>query len=705
MTLEIKYSSSRSILITDLEDYTITIDSTPIDSADSSGSVGTFNATFPRPMDSTGDLNFHSPLLLVGKDVILETVHGTLAGIIDNVSLRDHNMISVECTSYAGPLNAYRVKAKPMHGNVAYTWLGAAHLSESTLRVDGTEIARNLVRNPSFEADLSFVSSGTGVSNTRVANTLTSFGSRMMRSIVSTSGSAETDVWQEVAIPSGNTGKYLNFSLNVGSVPSNVTVWPYIEFYSSTGRLLREYLFEHRNSSNLSDLPRVGGSYSIPSGATSSRVGIFLRGTSVSTPPPLNTAVDTDGWSAYISSTPGTFNRPFFDGSFANGEGPVDLGAALKYYFSLATSTVGLVVEEIVAYRPVVYPGWTGELWYHLKMLCAAEDVQFVLSGDNVVRVEPNVIREFEHLPIISEDENVNSSQTAQSIEVYEYNSEPVRNVLFYPAGGWSEDVEILSVNAGEYTEQTIELGGTISSFQAPTMQTFVSREHQSSSVYTIVGDDGFVIQPAQWRDNGGEVTFEIGEDSDTMVVKMRGATNIRMSDGTTSTSFSLALAADTNSGSRYSTLRIVGTGVRYHKEILNVATGIDPDLTGTEVGVTVDNPFLFDRERVGRAASLASAAYAGATLTASLSLSWVGEGFRTTDVGARFQLDGRMYRMRSLNYSATEVSASADAHTTYRDYKDANDNLTYGDVELISRDLNYRDVELRGTRLFRAYQ
>src|SRR5699024_9871649 len=104
-------------------------------------------------------------------------------------------------------------------------------------------------------------------------------------------------------------------------------------------------------------------------------------------------------------------------------------------------------------------------------------------------------------------------------------------------------------------------------SFLTPIMQTFVSKDHITSSVYTVVAEDGFPIQPQQWEDAGGNISFELGEDYQTMTVKMQGARGIRLSDGELATSFSLALSADSGGSSRYSTLRVVGEGIFYDNE------------------------------------------------------------------------------------------------------------------------------------------
>lgn len=493
MKVIISYDASNEIISTDIVDYSISLSSTPLNSNDSSGSVGDFSVTFLRPHSPWNHINSRGVETLEGRKIHLDSDHGSIFGLINTVSETDHNTIEVQCTSYAGGLNAYNVQAKPMY---------------STLE------------------------------------------------------------------------------------------------------------------------------------------------------------------------------------------------AALTYYFSLGDSSVGVVLDPGVPNPIVSYPGWSGELWYHLKLLCAAQNIQFVLTGDGYVRVELTRQKELPLQFRTSSETSISSTNLAQRVEVREYNCEAVSSALFYPRGGWSQDTPILSVNAGEYTEQIIELAGSIKTFQHPLMQTFVSRDHQSSSVYTIVAEDGFPVQPQQWEDAGGKISFEIGEDFQTMIVKMNGARGIRLSSGEEATSFSLALSSDSGGSSRYSTLRILGEGVLHENEkILSVPTGVPESATGTEVGATIDNPFLIDRERVATAAARAAREFSGAVLTAQGNATNLGEGFSTEDTGGRITINRRPYRVREVTYTAGNLNFTADDDLVHGDVWLALEGRSYGEVQGDNGGLTYRNVFSRGVR------
>src|SRR5690606_34240284 len=52
------------------------------------------------------------------------------------------------------------------------------------------------------------------------------------------------------------------------------------------------------------------------------------------------------------------------------------LQEAFEYYVSLAGTGFETAVDEDIADRPVVFPGWHGELWFHLKQMCQAQEVE-----------------------------------------------------------------------------------------------------------------------------------------------------------------------------------------------------------------------------------------------------------------------------------------------------------------------------------------
>lgn len=290
-------------------------------------------------------------------------------------------------------------------------------------------------------------------------------------------------------------------------------------------------------------------------------------------------------------------------------------------------------------------------------------------------------------------------------------------------------------------------------------MQTFVPKSYDSSSVYTIVGDDGLAVPPALWAANGGSLSVSISRDTTHLVVKLQGATGIPTTAGVASQGFSVALGSDV-SGNRYSTLRIVGTGVAFNKVKKRIRTGVPEERTATDVGVTIDNPFISTVDDLYRTGTRAAKQYAGVTMSlrgdviainrrgdsgvatyptygqvqesltsslgaptysdvedyySSLSLDsyesvrqhWF-EVFRDDDVdqvfgnaaGARIfdQRTRRWYRIREASPTPGGISlGSADDDLIMGDVQAFYNDLTYGSVQDLLGLFTYREAELAG--------
>lgn len=292
------------------------------------------------------------------------------------------------------------------------------------------------------------------------------------------------------------------------------------------------------------------------------------------------------------------------------------LADAFEAYLALANVTTDFFVDPSVATTPVVFPGWNGELWYNLKQLAAAVDCDVSLVS-GIILLRPIRARVATRGRDIQRNFNVGGGTLAQFIEVYQYNNRPITNELVYPPGGWSEDVTTINVNSGETVEEVLQLSASVSSVTQPVMQTFVSREHNSSSVFTVVGDDGLPIQPAAWANNGGRLSVEINPDTRSLTVRITAPTGLPNRDGEEIGVYGIALSSDDSTG-RYSTLRIVGSGVAFEKESVRIPTGVTPAETATEVGVTIDNPFLSTKDEVYRAGLRAVREYNGSAMSVS---------------------------------------------------------------------------------------
>ena len=375
------------------------------------------------------------------------------------------------------------------------------------------------------------------------------------------------------------------------------------------------------------------------------------------------------------------------------------LGGLLRYYCSLASTPVP-VIDSALETRAITAIGWNGELWYHLKMLAVAEEFEVSLvNGVPTFRLLRQ--RYLAKGREIDRSGSLNIPSLAQTVEVYQYNTVSITNQLVYPPGGWNDKVEILNVDAGATQEYTLDLSSSVTSVTQPVVSANIGPEYAASSVYTVVGSDGIVVQPAMWTANGGSLTVEINPDTTSLTVTIRGATNVPTVQGTTSTNFQIALASDA-SGSRYSTLRILGTGVAFDKQKRTFRTGVTPDKTGTVIGETTDNPFLSDTDQCYRAGVRSAVRWAGPVPGLSGSASKVLSGTNFGNVaGARIQSRdlARPFRVRSSSLTPGSVDYDADDDLLHNDVEGFREGMTYAQVQATRDGLTYRDDYLAGLR------
>ena len=284
------------------------------------------------------------------------------------------------------------------------------------------------------------------------------------------------------------------------------------------------------------------------------------------------------------------------------------LGDALEYYFGLCGITSGIVIEPGIAARSVVLPGWEANVFEQIqKKMGAAFGFEMSLVSNNVV-VRPLRERIAVNYRDASVDWAMDEQNLAQTVEGYFYNTAWRTNALAYPAGGWSGDVQVYQVDAGATVELDLAIDASLVSVQQPTCVSSVDRNHTSSSVYAVSGNDGLIIPPAQWEADGGSLTVEIGEDTRSLRVTIKGGRSEEYAP------YSIAMASGTSD--TYSSLRIVGTGAFLEEELMTLPACQDEDLAPDAIGVTVQNEFFQTRDQLYHALLRTAARFSGARQT-----------------------------------------------------------------------------------------
>ena len=327
-----------------------------------------------------------------------------------------------------------------------------------------------------------------------------------------------------------------------------------------------------------------GGSITLPAGDDSglpmhehlelvdtSSGRLLLQVSSVGIKDGVETTVDVDNRLIRLMAT---HSIPPYNGT---------LGGWFDMVFAKCGITTNRLVTPSIASVPAAMPGYTGVVWDMLKQVCAAEQVEIAQVSSNVL-VRPVRTRELELTRTSSSDQNVSIGDAAQHIEVITFENVWRESGLVYPTGGWNEDVQVLQVDANETVEVYVDTDVSMVSVVQPTPVVWVSRTHNTSSVYAVAGNDGLPIQPAQWLTEGGKLTVEIDEDFRRLKVTIVGPNNEDLAP------YTISMNAGTSD--TYSSLRVMGKGLWQTPTTSKVATGAGAEMTAEDVGETIELPF-----------------------------------------------------------------------------------------------------------------
>ena len=245
--------------------------------------------------------------------------------------------------------------------------------------------------------------------------------------------------------------------------------------------------------------------------------------------------------------------------------------------------TTNVVKDAGLSTETINVPGFEGDAWVYVKRLCSAYQVEVTLIRDYVI-IRPTRQRIIASTNLLEKNWQLQDIQLAQQFDVAYYNYQPETDYLVYPEGGWTPDVQVYQVAAGETTEFELDLNFYLTSVQQPTVRDSVSKTYDSASAYSVSGNDNLPISAAFWTDNKGAMSFDILGDGSRLRVTITGPQyealspyTIGVSDGSTS----------------YSTLRIVGTGMDFDRKVYTASTGLTAAEAPLLNGGEIDNPAI----------------------------------------------------------------------------------------------------------------
>lgn len=270
------------------------------------------------------------------------------------------------------------------------------------------------------------------------------------------------------------------------------------------------------------------------------------------------------------------------------------LGGAFTYYCGLVGISTGIVIDSAITGRPVTYSGFTGVIWTFIKQICVAQQVEVSLVSSNIVlrAIRQRIAQNYRDS---KEVWALDKSNLAQKVQIYQYNNYQATGAPIYPLGGPNETTQILQVDAGQTLSFDIPLspsasssglGVSLTSIVQPTCVASVSATDVSASQYSVIGSDGLAVSVASWTTGGGSVTAKINVDTLSMTVTLVGPKVAGLAAP-------FRIAGSDGLRDFYSTLRLVGSGTFFNKQLFTYGTGAPIATTANVIGATVDSPAI----------------------------------------------------------------------------------------------------------------
>lgn len=360
------------------------------------------------------------------------------------------------------------------------------------------------------------------------------------------------------------------------------------------------------------------------------------------------------------------------------------LGAAFTYYLGLVGITTNFAVDATIISRAVILPGFNDDLWARLNQLCSGLGVEIGYVSDTIYLrpIRANVAQNYRDSTEVWTLDNTN---IVQEVNVLYYNPVWTSGGNVFPVGGDVFNAQIQQVDAGQQITVNVDLtptssdgtgaGVSVSTIIQPGCVDNVTATDLSSSQYCVIDQNNNPYPSATWNKLGGKITVAIGADNASLVVTITGASDPTLGPFRIAGTYAPVMNAVAGAaGTYYSSLRLIGTGVFYNKQLLTIPTGNTAAQTSTVSGATVDN---FAIQTLGDATSAALNMLADASgPTQTLSVTTVG----INTVGDPLGLSFISLAQWDAQYGGQTFAAGIDA---------AINGMTFAKVDALFETLN----------------
>jgi hypothetical protein len=370
------------------------------------------------------------------------------------------------------------------------------------------------------------------------------------------------------------------------------------------------------------------------------------------------------------------------------------LFSAIYYYCGLVDVVPDMSTEfqEELDLIPVNFIGWKGNLWEHLKMLCAAVSASETENVGIEMFVEGNVLHfrkakqvemKFETNALISRSLSVETFDAAKEITISNYNTrygvdEVVKEAnnraeIEFPAAQNVSITDSMQVEAGATLTKRFTINASLESLQeTPVCVSQISSLPYTGTTgeYVIVGTDNLPIQPAQWIGEGGSLVVALTENPNEIEITITAPPNLNLPQAADPAKFGYApykIGVESSGDVDYPALYIVGTGVFYDKQETTLGTGASNDYTSRDSAPQIDNLFITNKRDMYNRGIAAAQAACGPKVTLTESIDY-GVSFGDTP-GVLRSYESNKYRVSSVSYSPTSATMTSISSSNFADF------------------------------------
>lgn len=360
------------------------------------------------------------------------------------------------------------------------------------------------------------------------------------------------------------------------------------------------------------------------------------------------------------------------------------LSDAFSYYIGLCTGQLSLDYQA--SEDPVVtLVPFNGNVWDHLKQLCAAYGVEAALVGTTIqVRDLGTTVLDITNVVGGSASLTLTSRDTGRSVEFKNYNAVSGGGVAFESSNVYQVDVLGLQ-------EVTIQNDNYLLSISDPEP---VDTYDGLPGTYFVIDSTGAHVPVADWNYSGASIRADI-DPTQPGYISLTITGPVAAITGYTGPFYFATIA----SGVKASALTVTGFGVFTAPSTVKVYSGADFEHTSRDVAFSVDNFAHYDKRMIYRRATWSTSRASGPAIELNCSVPTPQlDGFGLT-TGSLIQFKESQYRVIKCEVGRASTRITAARYVTVGELDALWSGETVGDFDALWNGYEVEDFKVKTLR------